>query len=88
MDIYVVVEGAAVGAKVGVPQGETMIGEVTGLNVNGHTNRVNPALGFENYQWFNIPEETHLQLTHMRKDYQRQNIQCTDAGSRTNSQCK
>ena len=34
---------------------------VTGLN--GCTSRVQPAYRFENYQWFNITEETRMQST-------------------------
>ena len=47
---------------------------------------MHPAYRFENDQWFNIPEETHLQLTQMQRDYQSQKRQFTDAVSGTNSQ--
>ena len=36
---------------------------------------------FENDQWFNIPEDTRLQLTHMQRDYHSQKRQRTDVGS-------
>ena len=46
------------------------------------------AYRFENDQWFNIPEDTWLQLTHMIRDYQSQKRQHTNAVSGTNSQCQ
>ena len=84
--IKVVVKGAAVGAEAGVRSVELMIWEVTGLN--WCTVRVHPAYRFEKDQWFNIIEDTWMQLTHMRKDYQSQKSQHTDAGSGTNFQCQ
>ena len=56
--------------------------------MNGNTIRLHPDYRFENDQWFNITEETRMQLTNMKRDYQSQNLQCTDAGSGTNYQCK
>ena len=60
--------------------------EVTGLN--GRTIKVYPEYRFENDHLFNIPEETWLQLTHMRKFYQSQNQQSTNTGSGINSKCQ
>ena len=48
--------------------------------------RLNPAYRFENYLWFNITEETWLQLTHMKRYYQSRKRQSTNLGIRTNSQ--
>ena len=58
------------------------------IELNGHTIRVHPACGFENDQWFNIPEGTRLQLTYIQRYYQSQKCQRTNAGIRTNSQCQ
>ena len=56
--------------------------------INERIIRVHPDYRFENGQWFNIPENTWLQLTHMRRDYQSQKLQHNNDGSGTNSQCR
>ena len=58
--------------------------EVTGLN--GCTIRVHPDYRLENDKWFNITEETRLQLKNMLRDYHSRKHQHTDAGIGTNSQ--